>query len=201
MSAGRGVKSLLASVETSDAGGFTAIASTPTLDRDGEVLASGCFVPLPPSVPVHVAHNLSAGNVIGRAMPFYVGSALHIDATLASTADAQLVRTKLAEGVLDAISVVFRGLEWEQLGGTRTCVRAELLAADVVSIPSQPEARVLSVRGYQPAPKVTVAQAKAAIARARLAMVEHDLAEAKRILATYPERSARRRVAAVLRQL
>lgn len=143
-------KALIAGIESADGGGFTAVASTAAQDRDGESLAVGCFVPLPPSIPVHLDHTMSAASVIGRAVPYYVGNALHIDADLASTPDAQTVRTKLAERVLNAVSVVFRPLEWDSVAGVRTCVRAELLACDVVSIPSQSDALVLSVRGYRP---------------------------------------------------
>lgn len=198
------VKALLADIDSADVGGFTAIASSPTVDRDGEILASRCFVPLPSSIPVHLDHTLNAAGVIGRAAPYYVGSELHIDATLASTADAQLVRTKLAEGVLVHVSVVFRGLEWQQIDGARTCVRGELLACDVVSIPSNREARVLTVRGYDLRPKVP-GRVAYDLAQARKAMVAYDLAEARRILATYPDRPAtgslRRRVDDMLKNL
>lgn len=199
----RRTKALLAGIESSDGGGFTAIASTSAQDRDGESLAVGCFVPLPPSIPVHLDHTMSAASVIGRAVPYYVGDALHIDADLASTPDAQTVRTKLAEGVLNSVSVVFRPLGWETIAGVRTCVRAELLACDVVSIPSQSDALVLSVRGYRPGHEL-VAEAKTAAHSATRAMVAYDLAEAKRLLADYPagNRHAHRdEVARTLRRL
>ena len=84
----RSVKTITAGIQSSDGGGFRAIASTPALDRDGEVLAAHCFDPLPESIAVHLDHSMSAATVIGRAVPFYVGPDLHIDCTLASTTDA-----------------------------------------------------------------------------------------------------------------
>ena len=180
----RATKAITAAIESADGGGFTAVASTPSLDRDGESLAAGCFSPLPSSVAVHLDHGMSAATIIGRAVPFYVGPDLHINAMLASTPDAQVVRQKLAEGVLDSISVVFLGQEWEQRSGIRTCVRAELLAADVVSVPSQRDARVLTVRGYSnSSPANVLAEAHRALGRARRALVDHDLAEARALLA------------------
>ena len=41
---------------------------------------------------------------------------------------------------------MFRGIDWDESSGTRTLVKGELLAADIVSIPSQPGARILSMR-------------------------------------------------------
>ena len=179
----RTVKTITAAIESADGGGFVAVASTPALDRDGEVLAAGCFNPLPSSIAVHLDHSMSAATIIGRATPFYVGPDLHIDCTLASTADAQSVRTKLHEGVLNSISVVFLGQEWEQRAGVRTCVRAELLAADVVSIPSQREARVLSVRGGYGSPAYGLAEARRAFDNLRLSLMDDDLRAAKALLA------------------
>lgn len=200
----RCTKALIAGIESSDGGGFTAIASTAAQDRDGESPAVGCFAPLPPSIPVNLDHTMSAASVIGRAVPYYVGNALHMDADLASTPNAQLVRTKLAEGVLNSVSVVFRPLEWDSVAGVRTCVRAELLAADVASIPSQSEALVLSVRGHRPG-HALVAEARAVLAHSvTRAMVAYDLAEAKRLLADYPAGNRyahRNEVAHTLRRL
>lgn len=189
-------KTITAGIASADAGGFTAVASSPTVDRDGESMAAGCFDPLPASIPVHLDHSFSAAATIGRARPYYIGQKLYIDVSLASTGDAQTVRTKLAEGVLDSISIVFRGLEWRQVDDVRTCVRGELLAADVVSIPSQPDAVVLGVRGgYRQSRSAAL---RAVLMAARQAMIAVDLAEAKRILADQPAtvpldtRSARR---------
>ncbi len=177
----RNTKALLAQVVQADAGGFTAIASTDSLDRDGEVLAVGCFAPLPASIPVHLDHTLSAAALIGRATPYYVGNELRIDAYFASTPDAQQARVKVIEGIIDSVSVVFRALQRVTVGGVPTVVAAELLACDLVSIGSQRDARVVSHRGYGGG-RFEVAQAKAALASVRRQLIDHDLAEARRTL-------------------
>ena len=94
------------------------------------------------------------------------------------------MRTKLAEGVLNSISVVFLGQEWEQRAGFRTCVRAELLAADVVSIPSNRDAAVLSVRGGSyGSPADGMAEARRAFDDLRRSLMDDDLRAAKALLA------------------
>ncbi len=175
------VSRLAASIKSADTGGFVAVASTPTLDRDGEVVAAGCFAPLPASVPVHLDHVMTTAGLIGRAVPTYVGEKLYVDAYFASTPDAQLARQKIADGVLDTVSVAFRAGRRELLRGVPTVTVAELLAVDVVTIPANRDARILSVRGYGGG-RFEVAEAKAALARVRRQLVDHDLAEARRLL-------------------
>ena len=174
-----GVSAVNADIETADNGGFLAVASTADVDRDGESLAVGCFDPLPASIPVHLDHTMHAANVVARARPYYVGDKLMVDATFASTPDAQDVRAKVKDGILDSLSVVFRSLKWENIDGVRTCVKAELLAADVVSVPSQSNARILSMRSLQLASKEL---ADEAIADALLALARAELVESKRLL-------------------
>lgn len=173
-----GVSSVNADIETADHGGFIAVASTADVDRDGESLAVGCFNPLPASIPVHLDHTMRAASVVTRARPYYVGTKLMVDATFASTQDAQDVRTKVKAGILDSLSVVFRGLKWEDVDGVRTCVRAELLAADVVSVPSQSNARILSMRSLQLAQREVVNEV---MAGALLVLARAQIAEAKRL--------------------
>lgn len=181
----RTVKTITAAIESNDSGGgFVAVASTPSLDRDGEVLAAHCFDPLPISVACHCDHTMSASTVIGRAVPYYVGNDLHVNVQLASTPDAQLVRTKLAEGVLNSVSVAFLGVTWEQRAGVRTCIRAELIAVDVVSVPSNRDAAVLSVRGGgYGSPAYGLAEARRAFDNLRLSLMDDDLRAAKALLA------------------
>jgi HK97 family phage prohead protease len=133
-------------VSARDGGGFTAVAASGDLDRDNERIMPGCFAPLPATVPVHLDHRMSAASVIGRGRPYMVGDKLRIDANFASTKDAQDVRQKVADGVIDSMSIVFRGLDWKDIDGIRTCVKGELLAADLVSVPSNSGARILSSR-------------------------------------------------------
>jgi len=174
-----GVSSVGAEITRQDGGGFVAVASNGDLDRDGEVIQPGCFAPLPPTVPVHLDHSLSARDAIGRGRPHYVGERLMIDVTLASTPDSQTVRQKIADGIIDSMSIVFRGEKWETLAGVRTCVKGTLYAADIVSVPSNPGARILSVRALSAASR-SLANEIAADALLTLARIE--IAEAKAVL-------------------
>jgi HK97 family phage prohead protease len=181
-----------------DNGGFTAVASNGDLDRDNERIMPGCFEPLPASVPVHLDHRMSAASVIGRGRPYMVGTELRIDATFASTKDAQEVRAKVADGVIDSMSIVFRGLDWKNIDGIRTCVKGELLAADLVSIPSNSGARILSSRSM-PHPLITAARQSAD--DALQASYQAEVVEARRYLKTVDPRPNRTLVRKFLRSL
>ena len=110
-------KSLTAAIERPSPGGFVAVASTASRDRDGEVIAYGAFAPLPNSVPCHVDHVMTAAGVVGRGRPYYSGDKLFVDVALASTADAQVIRDKLHEGVLSTVSIAFLGELWDTIQG------------------------------------------------------------------------------------
>jgi len=175
------VKSVSAEVVSSDSGGFVAVASTPSLDRDGEVLASHCFDPLPASIPCHLDHQMAAAAVVARCRPYYVADELRIDARFSASLEAQAVRGKVAEGTLADISVVFRPIQWDQIRGIRTLAKGELLAADLVSVPSQRDARVLSVRSYAVQSRAGLhAEVERALVEAELAMAAVDLDAAER---------------------
>ena len=160
------------------AGSFTAVASTGNMDRDGEVIVAGAFV-LPDSVPVHLDHDTRASNVVARARPYYSGGRLMIDATFGSDEHAQAARLKVAEGLIDSVSVVFLPTEKRDVKGVPTIYRAELLAVDLVSIPSNRDARILSSRSLRSAMSLTTADARA---DALLALVQVELADAKAVL-------------------
>ena len=122
---------------------------------------------------------MRAASLVGRGRPYYVLDDLRIDAAFASTTDAQDVRQKVADGVIDSMSIVFRGQDWEDIDGVRTCVRGELLAADLVSISSNARARILTMRSLQQA---TIEQARQATIDATLALARAQIADAKRLL-------------------
>jgi hypothetical protein len=165
-------------IEKADVGGFTAIASNTDLDRDGERMGRHCFDPLPSSVPVHLGHTMQAADVVARARPYYQGDQLMIDARFTSTADSQEVRTKILDGTLNSLSIVFKATRWENVEGVRTCVLGELLAVDIVSVPSLPSARILSMRSMG-AMSTEVARDVAADALLTLARAEVAHCKAK----------------------
>lgn len=190
-----GASTVGAEIDRSSAGGFVAIASNGDVDRDGERILPGCFDPLPASIPVHLDHTMRASSVVARGRPYYRGGVLMIDATFASTTDAQEVRTKVADGTLDSLSIVFLGSEWRDVDGVRTCVKGELLAADIVSVPSNRGARILSMRSVG-----SVGDARRQIADALLEIARADVRECQSLLRAIPGGPHRRHVDDLIRE-
>lgn len=184
------------SITRQEGGGFIAVASDGSLDRDGEIVRPGAFNPLPASIPVHLDHTMRAADVIGGGKPFYSGDKLMIDVRLASTPDAQVVRQKLADEIIDSVSIVFLGETWETVDGVKTLVRGELLACDIVSVPSQPNARVLSSRALKIASREMVNQV---VADAILTVARLEIDEAKAVLAGADKQANRREAARLMR--
>ena len=195
-----GASSVAATIERLDGGGFVAVVSDGETDRDGEIVLPYALFPLPESIPVHLDHTMRAASVVARGRPYYDLDRLMIDAVFASTGDAQEVRQKVAEGVLDSLSIVFIGKEWRDIDGVRTCVKGELLAADLVSVPSNSRARVLSVRslrpgGYGDAARELIAESVLDMARAEAVLAK------KMLSATDSRGQARRQVDDMLAEI
>ena len=173
----RGASAVAATIQAAEGGGFIAIASDDQLDRDGERILGGALAPLPDSIPINLGHTMSPSDTIARGRPYYDLDRLMVDATFASTRDAQEVRQKVADGVLDSRSIVFIGKQWETIDGVRTCVRGELLGADIVAIPSNSRARVLSVRGLS-----VTQQARQVANQTLVDLARLEVADAKTLL-------------------
>lgn len=126
----------------SPTGGFTAVLSTPGLDRDGDQLLQKEWVlPLPDHITLDVDHEMSVRGTIGSAKPYFDdGGRLMIDATFASTVTAQETRSLVREGHIRTVSVAFM-TDKSKKDGTP---RRELLNAGLVAIPSNREAVILS---------------------------------------------------------
>ncbi len=164
-----------------DAGTFTAVASAPTLDRDGEVIDAFAFDPLPASVPVHDGH---FGQIVGRAFPHYDSrGVLVVNGKFSTIDEAQRVRTLVREGVLDAMSVVFHDPVRRTVDGVPHITKGELLAADFVSIPSNRDALVSSVRSVRkprPGPVLRSVNAQIALVEAELFLLDLDEADRRK---------------------
>jgi phage head maturation protease len=178
-----------ARVQSTDRGGFVARASDSSLDRDGEVIAAGAFNPLPDDVPCHLDHSMKAASVIARAVPYYVGSELRIDAAFGSDRDAQLARQKMLDGTLRDLSIVFMPITKETIKGVVTVTKGELLAVDLVSVPSNRNARVLEVRSYSP----TRSAVRRLTVDALTTLAAAEIAEAKALLRATDTRGRFRR--------
>lgn len=129
-------------------GEFEVILSMPTLDRDGEIIDTKAFEPLPDSIPFHAFHDFT--DPVGRAVPRYEGDVLKARGYYASTARAQEVRTLVAEGVIGHTSVGFMPPDREVKEGVPHITKGELLEGSFVSVPSNREAAVLTAKSYRP---------------------------------------------------
>jgi HK97 family phage prohead protease len=153
-------------------GEFEAVISAPTLDRDGEVIDTRAFEPLPASIPIHAFHDFH--DPVGRAAPYYDASGvLRARGTYASTPRAQEIRTLVAEGVIGHMSVGFMGATRDEKDGQVHITGAELLEASFVSVPSNREAALTLAKEY-----VEKAGARNSATDAERLQAIHDLATA-----------------------
>lgn len=149
-------------------GEFEAVLSVPTVDRDGEVIDPKAFEPLPEYIPIDIDHGMSVSTVVGSGAPYYDGDVLKLRGTFASTELGQEVRTLVLEGHVRKMSVAFMAAQRaEDENGTPHIVKAELLNAAIVAIPSNREADILAAKAHDL--KATKAQSLQQI---------HDLAAA-----------------------
>lgn len=145
-----------AEIKAANDGTFEAIMSAPTLDRDGEVIDSLAFAPLPPKITVDIDHAMSVRSVVGSGEPFYDGAGLlKIRGRFASTPLGQEVRTLVKEGHVDRMSVTFRAAQ-RDIGedGMQHVRKGELLNVAFVVIPSNREAAVLAAKAAMTAEDV-----------------------------------------------
>jgi hypothetical protein len=129
-------------------GSFEVVLSAPTLDRDGEVVDSKIFEPLPDHITFDIDHGMSTATTVGSGVPRYEGDLLVVRGTYSSIPRAQEVRTLVKEGHIRTTSVAFMGAEREQKDGVTHIVKAELLNGAFVPIPSNRQALVLSAKSY-----------------------------------------------------
>lgn len=130
-------------------GNFDVILSAPTLDRDGEIVDSKIFEPLPDHITFDIDHGMSTATTVGSGVPFYDGENLRVKGTYSSIPRAQEVRTLVAEGHIRTTSVAFMGAVREEKDGVPHIVKAELLNGAFVPIPSNRESVVLSAKSYE----------------------------------------------------
>ena len=129
-------------------GGFDVVLSAPTLDRDGEIIDSKVFEPLPEHITFDIDHGMSTATTVGSGTPFYEGDVLRVKGTFSSIPRAQEVRTLVREGHIRTTSVAFMGAEREEKDGVDHITKAELLNGAFVSIPSNRDALVLSAKAH-----------------------------------------------------
>ena len=131
-------------------GGFTAIISDPTVDRDGEKIMPGAFEPLPQGrIPIDINHSRNVLDTIGSAEVFKVGEETWAKAWFAGTPKAQEIRQLMHEKHVKNVSVMFihaeRGRPDEK--GIVPIHRAELVKFGVVDVGANRNAQVALVKG------------------------------------------------------
>ena len=142
---------LVDTVETdSPNGAFEVVLSAATLDRDGEVIDSRAFDPLPDHVPFDIDHGMTVQTTVGSGQPYYAeDGSLRVKGTFASTPLAQEVRTLVAEGHIRTTSVTFMAAERvKDEKSIDHVVKAELLNGTFTPVPSNREAVVLSAKAF-----------------------------------------------------
>jgi hypothetical protein len=140
------IDSITAPTDAKPYGGFIAIASDESVDRDGEVLLRSEWVtPLPDRITVDVDHGMSVATTIGSARPYFEGDRLMVDATFSSLERAQEVRSLVAEGHVNTMSIAALV---DRSGSTP---RRELLNVGIVAIPANPNARIIDSKTFRSA--------------------------------------------------
>src|ERR1700757_584736 len=124
-------------------GGFRAVLSTPSLDRDGDRLHRSEWIePLPKSLPLDVDHGMSVSDTIGSFRPYFEGENLMMEARFSGLARAQEVRQLIREGHINSVSVAFMTDKSKRDNEPRR----ELLNAGVVATPSNRDAVILAMK-------------------------------------------------------
>lgn len=128
-------------------GSFDVILSTATKDRDGEIIDTGAFNPLPDHIPFDIDHDMTVTSTVGSGRPYYDETGnLRVAGTFASTPLAQQVRTLISEGHVRTTSVTFVSADREEKDGIPHVTRAELINGTFTPVPANRDALVVGVK-------------------------------------------------------
>jgi hypothetical protein len=129
-------------------GTFEVILSAPTLDRDGEVVDSKAFEPLPTHITFDTDHSMTCDSVVGSGEPFYAeDGTLRVKGGYCADERSQTIRQKVADGHIRTTSVTFMAAKREKdAKGVQHVIEAELLNGTFTPIPSNRESVVLSAK-------------------------------------------------------
>jgi hypothetical protein len=121
-------------------GGFTAVLSTPSVDRDGDSLLRDEWIDLPEHCTLDMDHGMTVATTIGSFTPYWGDDgALMMRAAFSSIPRAQEARTLVKEKHVRDVSVAFMTDKTKKSGEPRR----ELLNAGIVGIGSNREAKIL----------------------------------------------------------
>ena len=129
-------------------GAFEVILSAPTLDRDGEVIDSKAFEPLPDHITFDTDHSMTCDSVVGSGTPYYAeDGTLRVKGGYCSDERSQTIRQKVAEGHIRTTSVTFMAAQRvKDDKGVDHIQAAELLNGTFTPVPANREAVVLSAK-------------------------------------------------------
>jgi hypothetical protein len=129
-------------------GTFEVVLSAPTLDRDGEVIDTRAFDPLPDHISFDTDHSMTCDSVVGSGVPYYAeDGTLRVKGGYCSDARSQTIRQKVAEGHIRTTSVTFMAAKRSKDDKDVTHITAgELLNGTFTPIPSNREAVVLAAK-------------------------------------------------------
>jgi hypothetical protein len=129
-------------------GGFTAVLTTPSVDRDGDELQAEDWNELPDRIPIDIDHGMTVATTVGSGHPYWdeTGKRVMIDVAFSSIPRAQETRTLVKEGHIRGISVAFLTDRTKKDGTPRR----ELLNAGIVAIPSNRDAVILDAKSVTP---------------------------------------------------
>ena len=126
---------------------YTITASTPEIDRDGEIILPIAFKRSLPEYlkknPVILWMHDMWSPPIARAVNGRVGDTFELDIKFSSTPFAQEIKTLVDEGILNTVSVGGRYVDWEvDSEGRKVVTDLELWETSIVSIPSNRSATI-----------------------------------------------------------
>jgi hypothetical protein len=129
-------------------GTFEVILSAPTKDRDGEVVDSKAFEPLPDHITFDTDHSMTCDSVVGSGVPSYADDGtLRVKGGYAGDERSQTIRQKVADGHIRTTSVTFMAAERaKDAKGVPHVIKAELLNGTFTPVPSNRESVVLSAK-------------------------------------------------------
>ena len=155
----------------SDTGEFDAILSTPTLDRDGESLASASWKQPLQRISITVDHTGSVADVVASGQPYLASDgSLRLKGKFSATEKGQQVRQLVVGGDIDSLSVEF--LRSKAADGAPV---HELTGASFVLLPANVDAKVLSAKSFNEQLSV-ILKAASAGGDASLVQAIHDAA-------------------------
>jgi len=140
----------LKSTGDSGPGTFEGIMSSPILDRDGEIIDSLAFAPLPKHITIDIDHGLTVEKTVGSGEPYYdQDGILKVKGTFASTPLGQVTRTLVKEGHIRHMSVAFRDAlrELDEESGVTHIRKGELINCTITGIPANTATAVVAKVG------------------------------------------------------